>query len=393
MNGTARQNSLGSLPWPVGWGGFDNTCMASAIIRPAGKTLWSLPISASVIVVAEDGCLFVAAEGALTAIEPDGWVRWRHDTPDATGLMVLPGGLLIHTEQSCHRLVAREQSTGKELWALQFDYWSPFSPAATPDGAILKERYFQAGGAPELCCIQPDGVLSWSYRLSRVMYTQILALKDIIITNDGSYLAGLTHQGELRWIANRHGFIPGDAAAKVERVIEHENFTASPKHLAGSRILAGCRWYDGSRLLVLDIGAQTVTIMDGQANEPAIPFRDPIAVTRNPALRFAGSFFADLRVFDLSGKLVFNRTAPSEIRNIITDPAGSFVALFSVDRDYWEKYRVPYELDDACGLLAIDAAGNELFKWFAPGPMVSALAVGKSGELYCVSEGQLWAVG
>jgi hypothetical protein len=61
----------------------------------------------------------------------------------------------------------------------------------------------------------------------------------------------------------------------------------------------------------------------------------------------------------------------------------------------WEKYRhwPQYDLEKECFLRCLGPDGQELFTWYAPGPISEPLAIGLGGELLLVSEGQLWVIG
>jgi hypothetical protein len=158
--------------------------------------------------------------------------------------------------------------------------------------------------------------------------------------------------------------------------------------LDGSKIAAGCKWYSGQDILIFDTASRLVALSGSPRN-----LRSPVTLILSAPSRLAGNLLENIYSCEITGQMVFEKKLQWKILNIISDASGNIVASTSVDHDYWNKYREPYSLHDRCGLTGLDAAGNELFRWVAPGPMSEALAVGKEGEIYCASEGRLWAVG
>jgi outer membrane protein assembly factor BamB len=393
---SVRKDPFGTSPWPMVSGNAGNTGVASVVVRPGGKTLWSAPLAAEWgyrMVVGEDGGLFVASPGWLLALGSDGGFRWRRPRTGSGGFgtpMALASGSIVLTEDAGRNLLSLDQVTGEERWRLPDGSWSPAGPTATDECNIILRREPLIGTGAELCCLDPGGALRWSYRLSKGG-GRALVMNDCIVVADGSYLTALDVQGNFLWLANRHGFVFGDGAKEVQRIVDNERFWTAPMRLDESRIIGGYTHFDGHEFLVLDPSRGTV-----MACEPTgrpFPSHGPIVVTPGPAQHFAGVSGNALRVFDVSGALLFERAAPWEILNIVSDPVGSLVVVEGVQADYWVKYKDAYNLHDACGLVGFDATGNQLFRWIAPGPMANAIAVGREGELYCISEGRLWAVG
>jgi len=391
----ARTNPFGSSPWPMDFGNPGNTSVASVAASMAGQTLWSVPISSEwgyEIVVGEDGCVFVASSDCLLAVEPDGGIRWRHRLGGGFGApTAFADGSIVLAEDVGRRLVARDQATGDERWSVSGEGWSLRRPTATSDGNVIQQRGSSVGSGTELCCLSFEGNPRWSYQLSR-SGGEALALNGLVLIADGSYLTGLNNEGQFLWLANRQLFIFGDSSRDVERVIKSEHFWTPPMRLDESQIVAGCKWHDGHGILILDLAKRTVAFCGGTASM-ALPFRQPLVVTPGPQPHLVGAFGTALMAFDVYGRLIFERAAPQEINNILSDSIGNLIVSEGVAPDYWKKYKDAYNLHDSCGLLAFNAAGEQVFRWIAPGPMAGALAVGKAGEIYCVSEGKLWAVG
>jgi hypothetical protein len=174
-------------------------------------------------------------------------------------------------------------------------------------------------------------------------------------------------------------------------VVEHEDIRTAPIYAGGSEVLVGWSSWDAHELLIFDVADRTVRPMENRS-ERAMLFRPPLAGPMAPERRVAGGWAAELLVFDFFGALLFQRKLPLALSDVLADVAGNIVVSTSVDQKYWLNYRDPYKLHDACVLTSFDPVGNLRSKWIAPGPITSSLAVGRQGELYCMSEGRLFAI-
>ena len=362
------------------------------ILRAAGTVRWSLPIMALEAVVGEDGSLFVTEGEAVIALEADGDVRWRHQAERPLGLLAAADGLLIHTEEHGRRLVARDQATGRTRWSLESNLWSVVPPVAMPNGDIIHQRHRYDARTTALCGLSSNGALLWSYEMPGIAPSGVLVMHDFIVATEGGSLVGLDMGGARQWIADRHGFTSSGPVKRTGDLDRDGYFTCRPLAFGAGRILVAQRWYDGRNLLVFDPAARAVAPLQELGRETVIPFEAPIAVLNHPELRVAGAIGGALFVYDRAGRLLFRRTVPWKIVDIAGDSEGSMVVLISVKQSYWDKYRVSYELHDACGLYGFDAHGNALFRWLAPGPMSGLMVLGRAGEVYCVSEARLWAI-
>jgi hypothetical protein len=380
--------AFGSSPWPKALGGPRNANATLVNFRGTGKTLWSAPIRCVPMAVGEDGCLFAMGGNTLYAVEPGGTVRWHRTANERFGEpAALADGSLLVVEDG--RLVARDQRTGDERWSHDYGYyWRHLAPEVTLDGSIVLIRGVSNSWEDlELCLLGPGPEVLWTFPLSWGPH-RVSILEGVIAVTDKSYLLGLDYEGRLLWIANRHGFVAGSDATGVERSIEYEEFTTPPMRLESSKIAAGYKWYSGQDVLIFDTASRSVSLSGYPRN-----LRSPVTLILSSPPRLAGNLLQNLYSGEITGQMVFEKKLQWGILNIVSDACGNIVASTSVDRDYWEKYLEPYSLHDRCGLTGLDPAGNELFRWVAPGPMSEALAVGKEGEIYCASEGRLWAVG
>jgi outer membrane protein assembly factor BamB len=368
-------NPFGSASWPMVTGNAGNTGAASVAASLGGKTLWSVPLpsgSGCRMVVGEDGGLFVASSGSLLALDPNGEVRWLRPRTGEGGFgtpMALADGSIVLTEDHGRKLLSLDQVTGVERWCLM-GWWSTAGATATGDGGLVVRRALSDEAPVELCCLDPSGALRWCYRPGKIA-NKSLVTKDLIVIVDGASLTGVDTGGHFLWLANRHGFVFGDRAKDIARTAEDVLFFTAPMRLDESRIIIGCSYYEGDNFLILDPSRAAAVTCE------AFPSDGPIVVTPGRVPHLAGAAGTALLVFDTSGTLLFERGVPWEILNIVSDRAGNLIVAEGVEPDYWRKYKDWYKLHDACGVVGFDAAGNQLFRWTAPGPMASAMAVGR----------------
>ncbi len=396
MSDITENQPFGSSPWPTKIGNQTNTRAAKTAIRVGGEILWSMPISGkglASITIAEDGCVIVASVDRVMAIEPSGAVRWQRETESWFGEAVALADRSIALT-TANRFICLDQDNGEERWFVGIEGCGEQSPSIAPGGNIICKFALRDGSDLGLRCFTSDGEILWSYSLAETGWTKPLILDDGLVVVDGSYLAGLDYEGRLLWLANRHGFVASDEARRLERRIAKERFSTHPMQLDGNQVVAGCKWWEDQKLLIFDIATKLVAQWPGSSSEK-IPFTSPITITKTPDKVLAGTWLGDIRSYDISGQLLFEKKLHWDITNIISDIKGNIVASTSVSADYWEKYKEPYRLqeDGACSLRGFDAMGNQLFQWNAPGPLAEALAVGKAGEIYCVSKSRLWAIG
>jgi outer membrane protein assembly factor BamB len=373
-------------------GNAGNTCVASVAASLRGKTQWSIPLTSEWryrIVVGEDGSLFVASSTLLLALDPGGQVRWRRSPTGDGGFgapIALADGTIFLTSDGGRRLVWWDQATGAEHRSIAGE-WGGL--AITDAGDIIIRRESPEGRGGELCSLGSDGVVRWSHPLAKIGGPALVVGNRIVIA-DGSYWAAFDTDGNFLWLANRHGFVFGDQAKDVPRVVDDEHFWTVPMRLDESRIIGGYTHYSGHEFLILDPSKGTVAACENSGRP--FPSDGPVVITPGREPHMACADGNALQVFDNSGKLLFERRVPWAIINIVSDSIGNLIVTEGVDPDYWSKYKDAYSLHDACGVVGFDPKGNQLFRWTAPGPMGAALAIGKMGEIYCVSEGRLWAI-
>ena len=391
---------FGSAPWPMEFGNPFNTRVSPTRFNFKGEALWSIPIeeaNLNRIVVAEDGCIFVTAGRIMMAIEPNGQKRWQHDAEMGIGsTVVLADGTLLHYEG--RKLVSREQSTGKQLWMTKDGNFGR-RPAIMPNGTIILiqqnwDHNNWSANTTYLCGLGPDKSITWKVPLTnQTRWKGFLVVGDMVIVDDASYFVAVNSQGQVLWLVNRQGFVAPDAVPPSQREQEYEEILTNPIYLSGTQFIAQCKWYGGRGIFVFDYEAKTVRMELGN-----IPTAD-VALSLAPTPRILGHRNGDhLNAHDLNGNHLFEVAFNVTIRSVMCDADGKFIVVKGYGLDEWEKYSIFSDtgrgMRQRNGVAAFDANGNKLAEWIAPSTIYkNVAAVGKNGEVYCASEGQLWAIG
>ncbi len=393
---------LGGGPWVTRLGNAWNSSVSLVNATAQGVPLRSVSLperAAQGISVAEDGRIFVAGENNLTAIGSDA-VEWSVETRPFATPVVLTDGRLITWEKS--NLAIRDQATGKPMGALPAGGWT--TPAITHDGHVVYRRYL--GNKVHLQKVGLSGELVWSRPLTRRSIDPPLALPELIVIGDGSYCRAFNQQGVLQWRVNRNGFRLENGSTESKAAIMAEGADEEVRTpivwLGHDLLLAGLSWSRGYGFYIFDIGAYTVRPLGVH-----LPLGEPLAV---PHLQSTGSClvtvawpeedeYGSLRsgviMVDLQGNVLWTHRTAIKPHAIVADVMAKVFLACSPSFGRWEKYRhwPQYDLEKECFLRCLGPDGQELFTWYAPGPISEPLAIGLGGELLLVSEGQLWAIG
>jgi outer membrane protein assembly factor BamB len=136
-----------------------------------GGLLWTLPVPTDISfsgapAVGPSGDIYVGGFGGLTAVTPDGAVRWvNRGDGSRTHVPALSndGGTIYVTTDSPNRMVAVESSSGTTLWSTLFANTELATPPVVglgPDGVTT---IYAAAIDDRLVAITPGGILKWSY--------------------------------------------------------------------------------------------------------------------------------------------------------------------------------------------------------------------------------------
>jgi hypothetical protein len=253
-----------------------------------------------------------------------------------------------------------------------------------------------------------SGQQLWAVPIDLAQFRAPLVLDDLIVTTDKDYMRAFNLQGELQWIADQEGFILADPNTRSQLLTKVNPIKGGSGYkvatpiisLGDGRILAGLEWYSGSGYYIFNVHEHSVRplgmhlVLGRPLAIPVFPDRGPCLVT---AFRFQHAELGDPKsniiLVDMNGKPLWHHPLPIGPGNIIADSSGNIFTFCGHTFDHWDKYHVWYKLEKQCFVRGISPDGNELFTWYAPGPISPSMAIGKNGELFVVSEGKLWAIG
>ena len=394
---------LCNTSWSTECGNVFNNNMSSAIATARGQVLWSVSLPTRYgkqIVVSENGSCFVMTQNQLIAVEPNGHISWTQSSKYwivspillANEQLIIAGN--IDSENSC-LLMIKDQSTGKTLWSLSVNTLTAL--ALTPHRQFLLSKY-QPDRSSCLQAVNLEGELLWSTSLPQSLIYPPLVLEDLIIIESPSYLQAYSYDGLLLWIANQDGFEIANSTNREQLAMKvnhpRDRIKTPIIWLGKDRVLAAMWWYDGFGLYIFDIRQHQVWLWPNPKPDGLRSSR-PLAVLsfpdQEPYLAAIGGERKTMLV-DLEGNKLWEHQTYANPLNIIADAAGNVFITHSPSTEKWDKYKQFYALEDKCFVKGFNFQGQEIFSWRAPGPLSSSLAIGKAGELYCISEGYLWAI-
>jgi outer membrane protein assembly factor BamB len=399
----AHHQVFGAASWPTPLGNAWNGSASPVTSTARGQALWSTRLAertANCVVVGASGRAYVAAARHLTAVDADGRIAWSVETEVTGGPVALTDGRLIVSEH--YALTIRDQDTGERWVTLPVNALA--APTLTPAGHLVYCAS-QRGRPPVLQMATLAGEVIWSRPLVQRATSPPLAFDAVVIVGDGSYCRAYSDAGTLLWIANQDGFVAADAAPSAQlatRSNRLDDRVVTPVvGLDASRVLAGLTWYSGYGYFSFHVRSHTVHPVGAHLplNGPLAvvypPGGDPALVTAGwPVQNTRGNWEWEIVLVDLDGRLVWRHQTSAQPHTIIGDASGKVFLACSPSLERWENYRhwPAYNLAQECLVRCIDPGGQEVFTWFAPGPISSPLAIGATGELYLVAEGHLWAI-
>jgi hypothetical protein len=347
------------------------------------------------------GWLAVVADGLLVGgpgwlglcAFTGGWV-WQTEVPPGVtgGAALLDEHLIARMEQE--QVVIRDCLTGmiRHRWEAPDSSWL----VETPWGDVL---LFQARTFDDRAvrCITRDGRARWEVPMSNapVDYPPTpFAVGDLMVIDHGGALRAYDRAGVLQWVA-RHDAIRTPADDDGERIQLTEL-----ARIDRSRVLAGLMWDEGSGLFEIDGRGPSVR----QIGDAPFVVKSPIRVRTGPGDDYliAGArgqidighmdYVYPLRVVRPDGSTVWEHQLSAEFTNLDVMPDGGYVVSGSPTAKVWREYGQWQDLSDRTYARLIDAAGAEVWTWYAPGLVTPAAVAGPDGTVYVGSEGRLYAL-
>ena len=384
-------------PWGTTLGTSGNTRAAPYQTKTIGRPLWSLPLperAASSIVVAPDGLIIVATERHASALTPRGQLAWVIEAPLVQHPIVGPDGTVIVYDGA--GLSVRERTTGTQRAHIPTNIIT--APTATPTGDLVFADYDAHDRAFFLVCTTIDGVQQWKQPLAGPPTGPIIRCDDRLFLSDGRFLRVCTLDGAALWTLDAAdtrlitSVFPNEQAAGAQ-------FRFPLVQLTPSLVLAQVEHTAGYGYLLIDVLARAVGALDTHL-PPGAPLavaageHDPCLITLDwPQQSAEEAWRSAVIAVTLNGQQAWSHEVGARPLAISTDSMGMSFIVCSPSLDYWDKYRDWYHLEDECFVRCLTPTGAEQWTWKAPGPLSPLLAVGITGEVYCVADGQVWGIG
>lgn len=198
------------------------TGITTLTVRDAARVVWSLPVGGAVdagLTLADDGTIYVAAAGALNAVDAAGHLLWRVPTghgPHSTPAVARDGTVYVATLQPGRSLTAFDRS-GALLWRAPGVGGSLSSPALATDGTI-----YVASRDSTLYAVNPEGQTVWGFKAQDAfLYSSPAVGADgtIYVGAQDGRLYAIDPHGSERWATQTGGPIWSSPAIAADGTI------------------------------------------------------------------------------------------------------------------------------------------------------------------------------
>jgi hypothetical protein len=177
------------------------SCKGLTAFSPAGSVKWVLPYQAAgSLGIGADGTIY-SAHGSVSAIDPEGTVKWTLRLPNLDSAQYLtlgPGGAVyvasIQTPAPYQTWLYAISPTGEIKWSYPGAQYSISAPVVDADGVI----YFTLG-YDRLIALDPGGTLRWTFPVLRTYGGSPVIGADGSIYVGGGNLYALRSDGTMQW--------------------------------------------------------------------------------------------------------------------------------------------------------------------------------------------------
>jgi putative pyrroloquinoline-quinone-binding quinoprotein len=364
------------------------------------KTSWSVELPAagggSLDVVAHG--LLMTGPGWLALFSLEGERRWVTDA--VTTAFDWPVMLDEHTVGQIEQghVVIRACGTGAVSARWPAPMASNLAPA--PWGDVL---FIQVGEDRKrmVRCASRDGRERWAVPLSSDppdFPRDPFAVSDTVLIPRAGALWAYDQAGAARWMVDRTGLhAPADeqVPARGDRV----KLATDALSIDRDRAFVQLSWYESGGMMEIDGRSPSMR----QITERR-PLRLPLAVlpVSDGSYRLAGSrgqvdighmdYVYPIRVLRPDGTTVWEHQLPARPTSLAATPDGGFVTSGTPTERIWREYGKWQDLSDQMFVRLIDAAGAEVWTWYAPGPITHAAVAARDGTVYVCSDGRLFAL-
>lgn len=155
--------SKSDQPWPMFHGNYNHTGYVDVSGPATNQLKWKYLVGSTQgmwpnsVAISKDGTVFVAGNNKITALNPDGSLKWAKDYTSTQGPGLSADGATLYFD-SDKSLIAISALDGSKKWEFKSDNNMVFGPTIGPDGVIYQgswDKYFYA--------INSDGTLKWKY--------------------------------------------------------------------------------------------------------------------------------------------------------------------------------------------------------------------------------------
>jgi hypothetical protein len=361
------------------------------------ETWWSVDVpragGGSIDVVANG--LLVRGPGWLGVFSFKGERRWLAEavTDTSSWPVLLDTESVAQIEQGS--VVIRDCGTG----ALRSRWAAPGASrlAVAPWGDVV---FLQVGEGRKrtVRCLTRDGRERWAVPLTSGMSDSPwtpFAVSDVVVIARSGGLWAYDESGAVRWVAGRAGVREPSALAADDRV----KLYGDAIEIDRNRALAWLSWYDGGSMVEIDgRGPVMRTVAERSTLEL------PVAVLHalSGDYRLAGfrgqidnghmDYVYPIRVLNADGTLVWEHQLPARPRGLAPAAGGGVVVGASPSPKVWREYGKWQDLSRQTFVRLVDAAGAEVWTWYAPGLVTQSPVAGPDGTVYVGSEGRLYAL-
>lgn len=399
MPGSTTDVSLG--PWPAEHG-YGARRSAPLPIAGEGSIAWTCALpdrGARALLTNAQGQSFVASSKRLSAVDARGQLNWQIDLPLVHSIVLLPDDQLAVAE--LEQITIRSQQTGRTLatWPAA----GTSSLGLTQDRTLIYTAFDDALGRYHLYNVSLAGEILWRQALAGQSDWAPLALPSAIVVADNDGLRGYGHDGRPLWIASHDAFHGGGAIGAARLHAETDpaaRVVSQPAVVDAQRLVVGLQWPAGSAYVLVDIaksGVQTVLSPVGPARTATIfdhGLYGPGLVTDGPAIHHGPDLWEQQIVcLSLDGEVRWDHNYHGELRSLISDQAGQTALACSPLVEIWDAYQSTAPLVGHAFIEVVRSNGEKAWRWVAPGPITSPLAVGADGGLLCVVDGVLHCLG
>lgn len=260
-------------PWPMFHGNYNHSGFANVSGPETSNLKWKYLVGGSTgigpnsVAVAKDGTVFVAGNNKITALNPNGSVKWAKEYSSPQGPGLSADGTTLYFD-SGSSLIAASALDGAKKWEFKAGNDVVFGPTIGPDGTIYQgswDKYFYA--------VNADGTLKWKYLTEgTISYPASIDKSGNIYLGGGdahfgpdSNIYAFNKEGKLLWIYDTKALRVGSPAVGYDGLLY---FPAAPV-LFALNTEGKLAWKKGPDITALQGGSQAATQKAPCAPPPA----------------------------------------------------------------------------------------------------------------------------